>query len=99
MPQGQELDEETLKFVSQEVLREVEAGGFKLKQGSELTLQSLGDAKQNEMIKKLEKYIDLEAGGLKLLEIDLRGNPAQFLLIPSIEKKGVGVTLRFEYRF
>ena len=95
MPQGPELDEDTLKIISQEVQKEVETGGFKLQQGSELTLHSLGD----EMIEKLEKYIDFDAGGLKLLELELRGNPAQFLLVPNIDKKGVGVTLRFEYRF
>jgi len=99
MPQQFQLDDETLKYISEEVQKEVEAGGLTLRHGTEFTLQSQGDSKRSELIRKLGKYIDFEAGGLKLLELEINSNPAQFLLVPSIDKEGVGVTLRFEYRF
>ncbi len=92
------LDDETAKLIADEVQRNIESGALKPQQGSELKLPG-DDQQYQELIKKLEKYIDFDSGGLKLIDVPLRGNPAKFLLVPEISGKGVGISLRFEYRF
>lgn len=78
------------------------ARGFNLRDGAELPLH-LGNPKQKSVLddlkRKLDPYIDFDAGGLKLYEFNYQGNKGTFSLKPGLDKGGPNVTLQFHMRF
>jgi hypothetical protein len=76
--------------------------GFTLRDGAELHL-SEANPKQKSVLddikRKLDPYIDFDAGGLKLYEFNYQGNKGTFSLKPGLDKGGPNVTLQFHMRF
>ena len=87
-----QLNSDLLAEIERHVEQECMSCSLNLSPGSEQRVPA-GDT----LKKKLEKYIDFEAGGLKLLDLQIQGRPARFLLVPDV---GAGkVWLQFQYRF
>ena len=92
------LDDETLRRLTRELDRHAESGALKLRPESEFVLRSEGDGKKVDLIRKLEKWVDMDTGSVKVLEVHLQGKPVSFLVQPDFSD-GLSITLRLEYRF
>jgi hypothetical protein len=76
--------------------------GFTLRDGAELHLDETNPKQKgvlDDLKRKLDPYIDFDAGGLKLYEFDYKGSKGTFSIKPGLEKGGVNVMLQFHMRF
>ena len=114
MPDTLRLDDLHLELaLSQHIDREIALGRYDLTQGRKITISGNGGEPGTSSLvdglkAKLGKYIDFDAGGLKLLEIDVRGRPAHFTLVPGWDSGpetgtkshgGPSITLQFSMHF
>jgi hypothetical protein len=99
------LDSETERTLVQRIEHEIDCGRFHTSHGCSLVLDSGPDPSQGELVRSLGRYIDFEAGGLKVLDVPLRGARARFTVVPAWETSpqeirgksfgGPSITLRF----
>ena len=85
---------------------DIAAGRFQLTHDKIFVLDPPGDPGRSDLARQLREkfsFIDFDAGGLKLVELQMRGATARFTLVPRWElpsggKKGLGgasIGLRF----
>ena len=92
------LDDETIRLLSDELENATLTHELRLQPDQELRIAPQ-DERKSAIIRKLERYVDFEGGGLRLLEVPLRGQPVKFLLAPELTREGVGIRLKVQYRF
>lgn len=108
-----DLDPELLRALAREMEHDAQRGRFRLGAGCTYVLDGCsGDAARNDLVStlkhKLERYIDFDAGGLKLVEVPLQGGKATFSVAPGWSAgpetgtRGMGgpsITFKFHMRF
>ena len=87
MPDTLRLDLPLEQALSKHIDREMTLGRFDLTHGRTLVVDGhSGEPGASQLVSdlkaKLGRYIDFENGGAKLLEVDVRGRPARFTLVP-----------------
>lgn len=87
MPEPIRLDLDLDRALAKHIDREISLGRFDLNHDRTLVIDGhSGQPETSQLIdgleEKLGKYIDFEAGGLKVLEVDVGGKPARFTLVP-----------------
>ena len=87
MPEPLRLDLDLEHALAKHIDREISLGHFQLNHDRTLVIDGhSGDPGASQLIDglkaKLGKYIDFDAGGLKVLELDVAGKPARFTLVP-----------------
>ncbi len=88
MPETLRLDDLHLEqALTKHIDREMTLGRFALSHGRTLVIDGhSGEPGSSQLVSdlkaKLGRYIDFENGGLRMLELDVRGAPARFTLVP-----------------
>lgn len=74
---------------------EISLGRFDLSHGRAFVIEGGADASRSSLVselkEKLEHYVDFEAGGLKVIETNIRGARARFVVAPGWEMAPEGV--------
>ncbi len=89
------LDLDTERRLVEYIDHDVATGNFQFQHDRVFVLDAhSGDPGRSELIGSLEEklgFIDFDAGGVKLLELDIRGTSARFTLVPRWDLPPPGV--------
>ncbi|HHH11225.1 MAG TPA: hypothetical protein ENK23_04030 [Sorangium sp.] len=86
------LSDEFIEKIARAVEHEADTNTTVLNPGGEMKFEL-----ENEFIREAKKYIDMDSGGLKLLDLHIRGRPARFSLVPDFGERSLRIN--FQYRF
>jgi hypothetical protein len=81
------LDPQTQQDVVEQMRKDILVGKYALTSDRAFVLDpQSGDPSRSALAKRVREqlgpYVDFETGGLKLLELNIGGNPAKFTLVP-----------------
>jgi hypothetical protein len=94
MADNLQLDPDTLRRLVSAIDHDLTRGHFQLNRGSVFTLDAHGgDPERTSLLRDLKTkldFVDFDSGGLKMLEVDIRGAKARFSLLPRWEPPAQG---------
>ncbi|MCC6524423.1 MAG: hypothetical protein IT373_17320 [Polyangiaceae bacterium] len=105
MPDTLKLDFDTERRLTDYIQQDIAHGRFNLSHDQLFVLDPHGDPGRADLAREMRErfsFIDFEAGGLKVLDLKIRGADARFTIVPRVElpqggkgRLGASIGLRF----
>lgn len=92
------LDEQLIEQIAAEIAeRESDLDSLGLRPGEPWELRAEPGSNLSRLLERFDEHI--QAGGIQVMDLDIRGQPSRFVLKPTFDRDGLGVQLLFQFRF